>query len=215
MYSNEIYTLYKELLEKYGSPEKIWPQWCAKKKTEKDRELVVIGAILTQRTSWHNAHLALENLKKERLLSLKNIAKLPNLEKLTDLIRPAGFYQTKPKRLFILASFIVQEYENLDKLAKENVKIARNKLLNLYGIGPETADTILLYALDRPSFVIDEYTKRFVNKFFPYQKKFDYYNLKSFFEKNLPKKVEVYQNYHCLIIVESKGLKGSLMKIVK
>ena len=212
---NKVYGIYRNLLKKYGDPEKIWPQWCAKKKTEKDRELIVIGAILTQRTSWRNAHLALENLKRKNLLSLRNIAKLSNLEKLTDLIRPAGFYQTKPKRLSTLASFIVQKYGNLNKFAKEDLNVARNKLLNLYGIGPETADTILLYALDKPSFVIDEYTKRFVNKFFPYQKIFDYYNLKSFFEKNLPKKAKVYQDYHCLIIVEGKGLKGSLMKIVK
>lgn len=212
---NKVYDVYQNLLEKYGSPEKIWPQWCAKKKTEKDRGLIAIGAILTQRTSWHNTDIALRNLKGKNLLSLTKIAKLPNLNQLTNLTRPAGFYQTKPRRLYGLASFIVKEYKNLDNFAIEDLNVARNKLLNLYGIGPETADTILLYALDKPSFIIDEYTIRFVNKFFPYQKKFDYYNLKSFFEKNLPKKVKVYQDYHCLIIVEGKGLKGSLMKIVK
>lgn len=209
--AKKICALYQDLLKKYGPPEKIWPQWCAKKKTTKDRELIAIGAILTQRTSWRNAHLALENLKKEKLLSLKNIAKLTNLTKLTKLIRPAGFYQTKPKRLFVLASFIVQKYGNLNKFAKEDLGIARNKLLGLYGIGPETADTILLYALDKSSFVIDEYTKRFVAKNLSQQNK-NYDSLKKLFENNLPKKVKVYQNCHTLIIVEQKGLKGSLMK---
>jgi len=209
--TNKIYALYLNLLQKYGNPEKIWPQWCARKKTAKDRELIAIGAILTQRTSWRNAHLALENLKGENLLSFRNIAKLSNLEKLTDLIRPAGFYQTKPKRLYGLVSFIVQKYGNLNKFAEEDLGIARNKLLGLYGIGPETADTILLYALDKPSFVIDEYTKRFVAKNLSLKNK-DYDSLKKLFENNLPKKIKVYQNYHTLIIVEQKGLKGSLME---
>lgn len=210
---NKIYALYQELLQKYGLPDKIWPQWCAKKNTTKDRELIAIGAILTQRTSWRNADLALRNLKKERLLSLNKIAKLTNLNKLTKLIRPAGFYQTKPKRLYGLASFIVKNYKNLTKFAKEDLGIARSKLLNLYGIGPETADTILLYALDEPSFVIDEYTKRFVAKNLSL-KNINYDSLKKLFEDNLPKNVEVYQNYHTLIIIEQKGLKGSLMRVL-
>lgn len=213
--NSKVYGIYRNLVRKYGDPKEIWPQWCAKKKTKKDRELIAIGAILTQRTSWHNADIALRDMKEKGILSLKIIAKLPNLNQLTNLIRPAGFYQTKPRRLYRLASFIVKEYKNLDNFAKEDLSVARNKLLNLCGIGPETADTILLYALDKPSFIVDEYTKRFVSKLFPHQNKLDYYNLKSFFENNLPKKVEVYQNYHCLIIVEEKGLKGSLMKIVK
>lgn len=211
--NNKIYNLYLDLLKKFGNSEKIWPQWCAKKKTAKDRELIAIGAILTQRTSWRNAHLALENLKRENLLSLRNLAKLTDLVRLTELLRPAGFYQTKPKRLYELALFIIQKYGNLNKFAKEEIEIARNKLLNLYGIGPETADTILLYALDKPSFVIDEYTKRFVAKNLSLQdKNYDY--LKKLFESNLPKKVEIYQNYHTLIIVEQKGLKGSRMTIL-
>ncbi len=208
-----IYKIYLGLLKKHGHPKKVWPQWCAKKKTAKDRELITIGAILTQRTSWRNADLALKSLKREKLLSLKNIAKLPNLEKLTDLIRPAGFYQTKPRRLYEFASFVTKNYRNLDMFKKENLKIARNKLLNLYGIGPETADTILLYALDKPSFVIDEYTKRFLAKNLSLKNK-NYDSLKYLFEKNLPKNVEIYQNYHTLIIVEQKGLKGSRMAIL-
>lgn len=209
--ANEIYKIYQKLLKKCGNPEKIWPQWCAKRKTAKDRELIAIGAILTQRTSWRNADLALRNLKKNKLLSLNKIAELTNLNRLTKLIRPAGFYQTKPKRLYELASFIVQKYGNLNKFTKERVEIARNKLLNLYGVGPETADTILLYALDKPSFVIDEYTKRFVAKNLSLQNK-NYDSLKKLFENKLPKNVEIYQNYHVLIIVEQKGLKDSLME---
>lgn len=200
MKNKKIYKLYLQLLKRYGGPQKY-------------RELIAIGAILTQRTSWRNADIALRNLKKNKLLSLDKIAELTNLNKLTKLVRPAGFFQTKPKRLYGLASFVVQKYGNLNKFAKEEIEIARNKLLNLYGIGPETADTIILYALDKPSFVIDEYTKRFVAKNLSLKNKnYDY--LKKLFESNLPKKVEVYQNYHALIVVEQKGLKGSRMAIL-
>ena len=157
--------MYLELFKKYGDAVKYWPQWCAKRKNEDLREVVAIGAILTQRTSWTNAHLALRNLKNEKLLSLKGIANLNNLDKLTKLIKPAGFYQTKPKRLYVFAKFVLEKYGYLENFEKENTKVARQRLLNLYGIGPETADTILLYVLDKPSFVIDEYTKRFVRKY--------------------------------------------------
>ena len=210
---NKIYQLYLELRQKYGPAEKFWPQWCFAKKTIRERELIAIGAILTQRTSWHNADLALRNLKKEGLLSLQKIANLSNPEQLTGPIKPAGFYQTKPQRLFDFCSFAVNEYGTLENLMEEILEISRQKLLDLKGIGPETADTLLLYALDQPSFVVDEYTKRLVK-----QRKlatnlaYDY--LKNLFEKNLPRNVKIYQNFHALIIIEEKGKAGSVMQEV-
>lgn len=210
---NTIYQLYRELFQKHGSPEKFWPQWCASQKTLPLREIIAIGAILTQRTSWHNADLALRNLKKKGLLSLEKIADLDNLSRLTDLIRPAGFYQTKPQRLFDFCSFVVKEYGGLKNLLREDLKITRQKLLAIPGIGPETADTILLYVLDKPSFVIDEYTKRLVKKR-KLAANFDYGYLKELFEKNLPHRVRVYQELHALIIVEEKGRAGSMMRKV-
>jgi len=208
---NKIHQLYLELQQKYGPAEKFWPQWCASKKTPRLRELTAIGTILTQRTSWHNADLALRNLKREGLLSLSKIATLPNLDQLTDLIRPAGFYQSKPKRLFDLCSFVIKEYGSLENLIKEGLAVAREKLLALKGIGPETADTILLYALDRPSFIVDEYTKRLVKKR-EIAADFTYDYLKELFEKNLPCDVKIYQDFHALIIVEQKGEAGSVMR---
>lgn len=175
------------------------------------RELIAIGAILTQRTSWHNADLALRNLKREKLLSLHKIANLPNLNQLIELVRPAGFYQTKPKRLFDFCSFVANDYGGLENLTKEDLEAAREKLLTLNGIGPETADTLLLYALDRPSFVIDEYTKRLVKKR-KLAAKFTYDHLKTLFETNLPRNVKIYQDLHVLIIIEEKGKAGSVMK---
>ena len=211
--TNKIHQLYLELRQKHGPAEKFWPQWCASKKSPRLRELTAIGAILTQRTSWHNADLALRNLKREQLLSLQRIADLPNLDQLTDLIRPAGFYQSKPRRLFGFCFFVTSEYGDLESLMKEDLKVAREKLLTLNGIGPETADTILLYALDRPSFVIDEYTKRLVKKR-GLTKNLAYDHLKELFEKNLPRDVKIYQDFHTLIIVEQKGEAGSVMRKV-
>lgn len=210
---NKIYQLYLELLEKHGSPAKFWPQWCARKKSLADREKIAIGAILTQRTSWHNAHLALLGLRKANLLSLEKIADLSNLKKLTGLIKPAGFYQSKPKRLFNFSAFVSWEYKGLKNFMKEDLPVARRKLLSISGIGPETSDTILLYALDKPSFVVDEYTKRLVKKKNLFNK-FDYEDLKKFFEKSLPKDVRIYQDFHALIIIEEKGELGSMMKKV-
>lgn len=209
--ANKIYQLYLELLERHGPPVEFWPQWCKEKKSLKDRERIAIGAILTQRTSWHNAHLALLNLKKKNLLSLPKIAGLTDFSQLVDLIKPAGFYQTKPKRLLYFCSFVIKEYGGLENLMAEDLKIARSKLLAISGIGPETADTILLYALDKPSFVIDEYTKRLVKK----RKLTDNLNpdsLKKLFEENLPRNVRIYQDFHALIIIDQKGEPGSIME---
>jgi len=208
---NKVYQLYLELLKEYGPAEKFWPQWCAKEKTLKDRELIALGAILTQRTSWHNAHLALVNLKKAGLLSLEKIVQLSDLKKLAALIKPAGFFQTKACRLFDFSSFICQNYKDLKNFTGEELKIARQKLLTISGIGPETADTILLYALDKPTFVVDEYAKRMVRErgLFKY---LNYDRLKEFFEKSLPKDAKVYQDFHALIIISQKGKEKSMME---
>jgi len=211
---NPAYQLYLDLLKKHGPPKKLWPEWCASSKSPLLQEIIAIGAILTQRTSWRNADLALRNLKREKMLSIKKIGSLRNLNQLTNLIKPAGFYQTKPKRLHVFCSFVAKQHDgNLSNLRKKQLKSTRQELLSLYGIGPETADTILLYALDKPSFVIDEYTKRLVKKI-DLTKKTKYEDLKEFFENHLPKSSKVYQNFHALIIIEQKGKKWSTMKRV-
>lgn len=208
-----ISKLYKELHKKHGDPVELWPQWCAKKKDKRLRDLIAIGAILTQRTSWRNANIALNNLKSKGLLSLEEISNLKSTDKLTELVRPAGFYQTKPKRLFEFAKFVIEKYGNLEKMTKEDLNSLREILLNLYGIGPETADVILLYVLDKPSFVIDEYTKRFVAKN-RLSELTSYEGLKELFENSLPRDIKIYQNYHMLIILEQKGREHTKMEVV-
>jgi endonuclease-3 related protein len=207
--SSKIFKLYNHLLKKHGHPKKLWPQWCAKSKNEKLRQLIAIGAILTQRTSWRNAEKALINLKKKNLLSTKQITEL-DIKKLTKLIRVAGFYTTKPKRLREFCNYVISNYGDLSKMRRKPTDILRKELLEVYGVGPETADTLLLFALDKPSFIVDEYTKRFVGKYSLADTR-GYDDLKKLFESSLQKSVEIYQNYHVLMIVDQKGKEWCLM----
>jgi endonuclease-3 related protein len=208
---NRIIELFAGLRKTYGDPQRFWPYWCAKKKTKRDREMIIIGAVLTQRMGWRNVDMALINLRQAGLLSLAKIARLKNLKKLTQLIRPVGFFQTKPQRLFDTASFVMREYGSVGKTMKENSAVLREKLLAIKGIGPETADTILLYALDKPVFVIDEYTKRFAQQH-RLSKDVSYEHLQNLFETKLSKNPRLFQNFHALIIVSQKGGQGSMMK---
>lgn len=168
--------------------------------------------ILVQRTSWHNANLALKNLKKESLLSLKKIAALKNLNRLTQLARSAGFYQSKPKRLFDVCRFVVDQ-GGISTLMKKDMETIRQQLLDIKGVGQETADTILLYALDRPVFIIDEYTRRWAEKS-NLTKERNYTRLQEFFHKKLKPDLTVYQDFHTLIIISQKGREKSVMEVV-
>lgn len=170
-----------------------------------------MGAILTQRTSWQNAEKALLSLDNGGWLSLEGIAQLESYQLLIPAVRAAGFFNTKPKKLWEFCRFVVNNYGGIEGLLEEKLGEVREKLLSLYGIGPETADTILLYGLDKPSFVIDEYTKRLVKKE-KLSDSFDYNFLKNFFEKNLPAEVKIYQDFHALIIFSQKEKGGWGMK---
>ena len=207
-----IYEKYQELLSLHGHPRKIWPQWCGVAKNERTRQIIALGAILTQRTSWTNAEQALMNLKEADLLSIKKVAET-DLDRLTELVRVAGFYTTKPKRLQALCRFILDNYGTVSDMQKSDLGDLREELLEVYGIGPETADALLLYALDKPSFVIDAYANRFVEKY-GLATTDDYHELKDVFESSLPTDVEIYQNYHVLIIVDQKGIDKSGMEVV-
>lgn len=195
--------VYQELRRKYGEPKGQWSLWCKRPKTLKDREEVVMGAILTQRTNWQNVALALNNLKKVKINSLKGICRLGE-RRLAPFIRPSGFYKTKAGYLFNLAKFIVQDCGGLAQMEKETLTALRGKLLSLRGIGPETCDSILLYALDKPIFVIDEYTRRLVKKqgLAP-QTEYDF--LQKLFEASVRKDFAFYQDFHALIVIDGKA----------
>ena len=200
---NAFKNLYQELKKKYGLPYGQWVLWCKKQKNNQEREEVIIGAILTQRTNWRNVELAIKNLNQAKIKSLKDIyGRGP--KKLESLIKPSGFYKTKAQYLFNLAKFIIESYGGLEKMKKEKTEVLREKLLKLKGIGPETADSILLYALDKPIFVIDEYTRRLVKKR-KLAKNLSYTSLQKLFEKNLRKDFKLYQDLHALIVIDGKN----------
>ncbi len=197
-----IYQFYLSLLEKYGKPEEFWRKWRKEKKTRQDREKIVLGAILTQRTNWKNVEMALNNLKNAKVISFKDIYCLGK-KRLTLLIKPSGFYKQKAERIHRFCKFIVKNYETLEKFFKQDLATCREELLKLSGIGPETADSILLYAGQKPIFVIDEYTRRFVKKH-KISNNLSYNYLQDLFQKNLPKNIKIYQDFHALIVLEGK-----------
>ncbi|WP_423791970.1 endonuclease III domain-containing protein [Methanocaldococcus indicus] len=190
-----LLNIYKKLLNFFGK-QNWWPA--------ESRYEVVVGAILTQNTSWKNVEKAIQNLKSYDLLDEYKILDVEE-EKLKELIKPAGFYNIKAKRLKNITFFIVNNYGNTEKLAKskEDLTVLRNKLLAVKGVGKETADTILLYALDRLSFVVDSYTKRLFNRLGVINSD-DYDTIKYIFESSLPKDLELYKEYHALIVEHCK-----------
>lgn len=202
----DVYNIYKSLKEKYGKPEGQWALWCKRPKTKEEKEQVIIESVLTQRANWKNVCYAVSNLKKEKLLSLEKILQT-NEEKLSLLIKPSGFYKTKARRLKGLCNFIVNECGGIKKAEEIPCEIMREKLLSLDGIGEETADDILLYAFEKPVFVIDEYTRRLVKRY-NLTDKLSYRHLQEFFEKSLGKKdYALYQDFHALIVIDGKERK--------
>ena len=204
MQNNNIIKLYEKLLEKYGQPEGQWKLWCKRPKNVCQREEVIIGAILTQRANWKNVILAIDNLKINKIYTLSAIHRLGlrNKNKLADLIRPSGFYKQKCDYLLEMAEFF-KKSGGVKNVQKIELKELREKLLDLYGVGPETADSILLYGLDKPIFVIDEYTKRLVKKE-KLARDLSYDYLQKLFESNLPRDFALYQDFHALIVINGK-----------
>ncbi len=191
-----LMNIYKKLLN-YYKKQNWWPA--------ETRYEVVVGAILTQNTSWKNVEKAINNLKIANLIDEYKIYKI-NEDYLKSLIKPAGFYNIKAKRLKNITSFIIENYKSTENmyLSDEPIDILRKKLLNVKGVGKETADTILLYALDRLSFVIDNYTKRMFVRLGFINNDYNYEKIKCFFEKNLPRDLEIYKEFHALIVQHCK-----------
>lgn len=200
----KVREIYESLLEKYG-PQGWWPVGgkyfpgdYSHPRNREERFEVVAGAILTQNTSWKNAEKALEKLRNENLLESKKIAGMKK-EKLEEFIRSSGYYRQKAGRLKEVAlHFLVVDSVPMDDDEK------RKSWLSIKGIGPETADSILLYAYGVPVFVVDAYTRRFSEAFGLTDTK-DYEELRSFFEDNLKsgdreRDVALFREYHALIV---------------
>lgn len=167
---------------------------------------VMVGAVLTQNTSWANVEKAILNLKREKLLTPQRLNKV-KLARLAKHIRPAGYFNVKAKRLKSLVGFLFKEYKgNLKRMRGEDIGTLRVKLLAVHGIGPETCDSILLYALDKPVFVIDAYTKRIFSRCGITKEDVPYEDLQSIFTGNLPENAKLYNEYHALIVQLGKDV---------
>lgn len=196
---DKLLQIYNILLKNYGN-QKWWPVSSSKQSGHEFE--ISIGAILTQNTSWKQVEKAIENLKKARLLNTKRIIETER-EKIASLIKSTGYYNEKARKLKLFSVFFLTEFEKLRHLKTLE---ARKKLLCIYGIGKETADSILLYALKKPIFVIDAYTKRLFSRLFnPNNLDLkDYDSWQEFFHENLPRNEKLFNEYHALIVRHSK-----------
>jgi endonuclease-3 related protein len=191
MTGKQLTEIYDLLFERFGAQH--W--WPGETQFE-----IMTGAILTQNTNWTNVEKAIGNLKRAGLLEPKRIYQF-DTSKLAELIRPAGYYNIKAKRLKNFLAWLFNEYggqlKDLDDVPTE---ILRGQLLSITGIGPETADSILLYALDRPVFVVDAYTARIATRHHLIDSGADYEQLRELFQSNLPEDVRLFNEYHALLV---------------
>lgn len=165
---------------------------------------IAIGAILTQNTNWANVQKAIENLKKQKLLHPEGLNKI-SIERLSQLIKPSGYYNIKAKRIKAFLDFLFDHcHGNLKMLKELETDNIREQLLSIYGIGQETADSILLYALEKPVFVVDAYTKRVLSRHNILNHNSSYKEYQNLFHNELVRDVQLYNEYHALLVKAGK-----------
>ena len=183
--------VYDRLFEAFG-PQQWWPG-----RTPLE---VMVGAVLVQNTAWANVERAIDNLREEGLLSLEALHTL-RPEDLAETIRPAGYYRLKAGRLRNLIDFVFERYDgSIEAMRVTDPTQLRSELLEVRGIGQETADSILLYALNTPTFVVDTYTHRVLARHGWIDYDADYHRIKEHFESELPTDVSLYNEYHALLV---------------
>lgn len=194
--------VFQRLYDRYG-PQGWWPG-------ESPFE-VIVGAILTQNTAWTNVEKAIANLKRERLLTPEALHSMDE-RTLARYIRPSGYYNIKAKRLKDFIRFVFDNYDGkIENMFKENPEVLRDKILKIKGIGPETADSILLYGGNMPFFVIDVYTYRVFHRHDLLPEEISYEECQKLFMENLPRDAGLFNEYHALIVRVAKEFckKGS------
>ena len=190
-----LLAIYERLLARYG-PQHWWPG-----RTPFE---VVVGAILTQSTAWANVARAISNLEAAVALSPGTLQALP-LEHLEELVRPSGYYHAKARKLRAFTTLLAEEYGGeLEPLLALPGPELRRRLLDTYGIGPETADSICLYAAGVPYFVVDAYTRRVFARLGLVAERVGYPELQALFMDNLPADVPLFNEYHALIVRHGK-----------
>lgn len=173
---------------------------------------VIVGAVLTQNTNWKNVEKAIENLRQENLLDPHALQGLP-AEELAEVIRPAGYYRLKAGRLHNVADFLVSRYDgDLDRMFQQPLDQLRDELLAVKGVGPETADSILLYAGGMATFVVDAYTYRVVVRHGWLEPEADYHQIKDFFESRLADDAALFNEFHALLVSVGKQFCGTQPK---
>lgn len=188
---NKLHEIYQRLCRAFG-PQCWWPG-------ESPFEIAV-GAILTQNTNWGNVEKAIENLKREKVLSAKSIHEI-RVDKLASLIKPAGYFNVKAKRLKAFIGFLMNEHHgSMKRMKNEKMQTLRAKLLKVNGVGHETADSILLYALEKPVFVIDAYTKRVLSRHGIMEHEKPYEEFQELFHSSLKRDVKLFNEYHALFV---------------
>ncbi len=182
---------YRRLFNAFG-PQHWWP-------AETDFE-VMVGAILTQSTSWANVEKALDNLKKKRLLDARKLRGLSH-KRLASLIRSAGYYNIKARRLKSFLDFFFNRYgASIRRMKATGERRLRQELLGINGVGQETADSILLYALGKPVFVVDAYTKRILGRHGMIAADSDYSQVQDLFTTSLKKDAKLFNEFHALLV---------------
>jgi endonuclease-3 related protein len=182
----KLLSAYAALFSAFG-PQHWWPAETAFE--------MMVGAILTQNTNWGNVERAIANLKAAGVLDPRRLAELP-MRRLAELIRPSGYFRVKAKRLREFALWLRRK-QSFGRMRTERL---RRELLGIHGIGLETADSILLYALRRRKFVVDAYTRRFLERHGLIAPGSTYAEIQSLFERNLPPSQRLYNEYHALIV---------------
>jgi endonuclease-3 related protein len=165
---------------------------------------VAVGAVLTQNTAWTNVEKAIANLKREELLTPQAFLACPN-GRCEEALRPSGYFRVKAQRLRNFCAYLVERYDGyMAAMARQPLETLRPELLAVNGIGPETADDILLYACDKPVFVIDAYTRRILHRHGLLPEPLPYEDLRTLFERHLPRDLALFQEYHGLIVFTGK-----------
>lgn len=194
-----VISIYEKLFNEYGR-QNWWPGDSIFE--------IMVGAILTQNTQWFNVKKAIKSLKEENLLEPRKMY-LASEKRLATLIVQAGYYNIKAKRLKNFLDYLMEKELNFYSMRNDAVNLLREELLEINGIGPETADSILLYALEKKTFVVDAYTRRLFSRLNPkwdWMKRITYDELKIFFENLLPDDLQLYNEFHALIVKHSKDV---------
>jgi endonuclease-3 related protein len=186
-----------KLMSSHFGPQEWWP-------AETTLE-VMVGAILTQNTNWRNVEKAIANLKRGDLLSLDRLCTV-SATVLAQELRPAGYFNIKARRLKNLIHFVMEQYKgDLSRFLQDDTQTMREGLLSVKGVGPETADSILLYAAHRPVFVIDSYTHRILNRHGLSEDQATYHELQELFVDHLPEDYNLFNEFHALIVQTGKN----------